>query len=65
LDIETKKTAANELVQAANLTYQKRMAWLVAWLAIVQIVIASISMDAADIRGIVITFTKLVSDLLG
>ncbi|EHW0625784.1 hypothetical protein K1B31_001389 [Vibrio vulnificus] len=65
LDIDTKKTAANELVQAANLTYQKRMAWLVAWLAIVQVIIASISMDAADIRGIVIAFTKLVSGLLG
>lgn len=65
LDIEAKKTAANELVQSANLTYQKRMAWLVALLAIVQIVIASLSMNAADTRGTIITFIKLVSDLLG
>nr|WP_102465635.1 hypothetical protein [Vibrio cyclitrophicus]PMG81990.1 hypothetical protein BCU82_06030 [Vibrio cyclitrophicus] len=64
LDIETKKTAANELVQAANLTYQKRMAWLVAWLAVVQIVIACLSIDTADIRGVINTLTMLISDLL-
>ena len=64
LDIEAKKSAANELVQAANLTYQKRMAWLVASLAIVQIVIAYLSMDAADIRR-ALTFTTSIVDLFG
>ena len=40
LDIEAKKTAANELVQAANLTYQQGIAKLVAGLAALQVIIA-------------------------
>ncbi|HHG3544608.1 TPA: hypothetical protein ACPVZ6_001614 [Vibrio parahaemolyticus] len=62
-DIESKKTAANELVQAANLTYQKRMAWLVAGLAVVQIVIAVLSMDNFGIGDKITAFTVIIVDL--
>lgn len=41
-DIESKKTDSNELVQAENLSYQKRMSWFVALLAVIQIVVAII-----------------------
>ncbi|HHQ4805451.1 MULTISPECIES: hypothetical protein [Aeromonas] len=38
--LELKKQASNEKVQSANLSYQKRMTWFVAILAIIQILIA-------------------------
>ncbi|ATL91740.1 hypothetical protein CK911_02205 [Aeromonas sp. CU5] len=39
-NLELKKQASNEKVQSANLSYQKRMSWFVAVLAIIQIWLA-------------------------
>ncbi|KRV70171.1 hypothetical protein AO721_01515 [Aeromonas veronii] len=39
-NLELKKQASNEKVQSANLSYQKRMSWFVAILAIIQIWLA-------------------------
>lgn len=49
-DIEQKKKNSNELVQAGNLKYQKRMSQLVICLAIIQILIAYLSLDDTTMK---------------
>ena len=66
-DIEQKKTNSNELVQAGNLTYQKRNSQLVVLLAIIQIILAYLALNhetTQKIIGSVSSFFSFMHSLL-